>query len=51
MLVGRAHPACRKSLNAGVIGVSDAKGEGVCDNRSSTARKLLILNAERCPSG
>src|SRR5688500_462933 len=47
----QADPACRKSLTARRFAVSDANPEGVCDNRSQTARKLLILNAERWPSG
>jgi hypothetical protein len=25
--------------------------DGVCDNQCATARKLLILKTERCPSG
>ena len=47
----QADPVCRKSLTARRFAVSEANPEGVCDNRSSTARKLLILNAERWPSG
>jgi len=43
--------ACVKSLNTHAI-ESNARSVGdVCDNPRLTARKSLILNAERCPSG
>jgi hypothetical protein len=34
-----------------MIKVNDRKVDDVCDNLFQTARNLLILKTERCPSG
>jgi hypothetical protein len=48
----RRPPSVRsKSLNSNVIEFHGRIRRGVCDNLSQTARKLLILKMERCPSG
>ena len=39
------------SLNINVIASALGTSADVWDNLMLTARKLLILNAERCPSG
>jgi hypothetical protein len=39
------------SLNTNVISSALGRRRDVCDNLMLIARKLLILNAERCPSG
>jgi hypothetical protein len=39
------------SLNPNVIGSALGRGPDVCDNLTPTARKLLIVKTERCPSG
>jgi hypothetical protein len=47
----RPPSALSKSLNSDVIEFHTWISTGVCDNLSQTARKLLILKTERCPSG
>ena len=47
----RAPSALSKSLNSNVIEFHTQISRSVCDNLSETARKLLILKTERCPSG
>jgi hypothetical protein len=48
----RRPPSVRsKSLNSNVIEFHARIRRGVCDNLFQTARKLLILKTERCPSG
>jgi hypothetical protein len=40
-----------KPLNLKKMAEGAGIRNGVCDNQWSTARKLLILKTERCPSG
>ena len=45
------HAVRLKPLNTKVIQYAVIKVDDVWDNLSQTARKLLILKTERCPSG
>jgi hypothetical protein len=47
----RPSSVCFNSLNTNVIASALGGSVGVCDNLRPTARKLLILKSERCPSG